>query len=138
VVSMIELTNVSQQKEEPIMEYIHQWRNLSLNYKDWLTKFFMIDKCVQGMHWGQCYILQGIKLKSFKELATQVHDMELSIAASESSLLSMQEPKRNKPEGRRFRKCALNVEGNRSLVVNYTIIKVPIRVTRKIVNTSYF
>jgi hypothetical protein len=64
--------------------------------------------------------------------------MELSIAASESSLLSMQEPKRNKPEGRRFRKCALNVEGNRSLVVNYTIIKVPIRVTRKIVNTSYF
>jgi len=79
-----------------------RWRNFSLNCRDRLTETSALDMCIQGMYWGLCYILQGIKPKSFEELVTRAHDMELSIAAAESSSLPMQEPMRNKLEGYRF------------------------------------
>ena len=42
----------------------------------------------------------------------------------------MQEPKRNKPQGNRFEKSTLKVEGKQSLVVNYAAVKIPIGVKR--------
>ncbi|KAK4385814.1 hypothetical protein Sango_2705400 [Sesamum angolense] len=36
-VSMVELTNSHQWKEEPVVDYINRWRNLSLNRKDRLS-----------------------------------------------------------------------------------------------------
>ncbi|PIN16517.1 hypothetical protein CDL12_10835 [Handroanthus impetiginosus] len=78
IVSMIELTNSRQWKDEQVTG----WRNLSLNCKDRLSKTSAIEMCVQGIHWGLRYIIQRIQLKSMKELATQAHDMELSMTSS--------------------------------------------------------
>ncbi|KAK4389554.1 hypothetical protein Sango_2292400 [Sesamum angolense] len=95
-VSMVELTNSRQWKEEPVIDYINRWRNLSLNCKDQLSEASAIEMCIQGMHWGLRYILQGILPKSFEELATRAHDMELSMMASGVEGPPVQELRRNK------------------------------------------
>ncbi|KAA0054033.1 ty3-gypsy retrotransposon protein [Cucumis melo var. makuwa] len=65
VISMMELTNTKQPKEEPGINCINRWRALSLDCKYKLTKLYVVEMCTQGMHWELYYILQGIKLRMF-------------------------------------------------------------------------
>ena len=98
VVSMIELTSSHQWKDEPEIDYIFRWRNLSLNCKEQLFESATLDMCIQRMKWGLRYILQSIKPKTFKELATRAHDMEVSMSKAGNLEPPIQEPKarRNK------------------------------------------
>ncbi|CAL2227846.1 unnamed protein product [Prunus armeniaca] len=56
-VSMMELTNTKQWKDEPIVDYINRWRSLSLDCKDRLLEISAVEMCIQGIHWGLLYIL---------------------------------------------------------------------------------
>ena len=85
IVSMIELTNTKQWENEPVVDYINRWHSLSLDCKDRLSEISVVEMCIQGMHWGLLYILQGIKPRTFEGLATRAHDIELSIASHGST-----------------------------------------------------
>ena len=119
VVSMIELAASHQWKEEPVIDYIHRWKNLNLNYKEWLSESAALDICIQGMKWGLRYILQGIKPKTFKELATRAHHMEVSMSDAGNLAPLVQEPKKDK-EKQELRKGGKIEKGEtkQSLVVN--------------------
>ncbi|KAL0451635.1 UNVERIFIED_CONTAM: hypothetical protein Slati_1141600 [Sesamum latifolium] len=86
-VSMIELANQHQGKDEPVLEYINNWINLSQNCKDTLSEISAVELCIQDMHWELCYILQAIKSKTFGELATRAHGIEMSFNCKEDEFL---------------------------------------------------
>ncbi|KAL0345550.1 UNVERIFIED_CONTAM: hypothetical protein Sradi_4386300 [Sesamum radiatum] len=86
-VSMIEPANQHQEKDEPVFDYINNWRNLSLSCKDALSKISAVELCIQGMHWELCYIIQGIKPKTFGELATRAYGIEMSFKWKEDEYL---------------------------------------------------
>ncbi|KAL0307503.1 UNVERIFIED_CONTAM: hypothetical protein Sangu_3026300, partial [Sesamum angustifolium] len=45
------------------------------------------ELCIQGMHWELCYIFQAIKSKTFGELVTRAHEIEMSFNWKEDDYL---------------------------------------------------
>ncbi|KAL0439201.1 UNVERIFIED_CONTAM: hypothetical protein Slati_2403100 [Sesamum latifolium] len=124
-ISMVELTNSRQWKKEPVIGYINRWKNLSLNCKDQLFEASAIEMCIQAMHWGLPYIVQGILPKSFEKLAIRAHDMELSMTASGVEGPPVQEFRRTreKQEIKKGGKPFLKTPSKESMVVNVAPFK---------------
>lgn len=98
IVSMTELTNTKQWKDEPVLDYISRWRSLSLECKDRLTEASVIEMCAQGMEWDLLYVLQMCKPRTFQELATKAHDMEMTIASRRGKSSSLPDSRKDKGE----------------------------------------
>ena len=80
-------------KGGPTIDYIQKWRNLSLNCKERLFETTGLDMCTQRMTWGLPYILQGIKPKTLKELATSTYGMKLRMSSLGNLAPLVQKPK---------------------------------------------
>ncbi|KAK2996611.1 hypothetical protein RJ639_025390, partial [Escallonia herrerae] len=97
-VSMIELTNTRQWKEEPVVDYINRWRSLSLDCKERPT--------------------------SFEELATRAHDMEISIANHGGNSPALPDPRKERREGKKVERSS-RMTGKESLAITTAPLKVP-------------
>ena len=85
---------------------------------------------MQGMHQGLLYILQGIKPRTFEELATRAYDMKISTANHGGQKLPIVDQHRDKKEWKKGEKPnkALIKE---SMAVTTIPIKVPVKKKRE-------
>ena len=81
-VSITELTNTKQWEDEPVLDYINCWCALSLECKDILSGASAVEMCTQCMAWDLLKVLQMSKPRTFQELATKAHDMEVTTTAA--------------------------------------------------------
>ena len=97
------MTNTKQWKDEPVFDYINHWRSLSLE-KDRSSEASAVEMYAQGMEWDLLYILQMSKPRTFQELATKAHDMEMTIANRRGKSSSSCEFKKDKDETKKSSK----------------------------------
>ena len=83
------------QNNEHVIDYVQRWRNLSLNFKNKLSESSPIEIYIKSMKWGLSYILQKVKLSTFKELVTRAHNMELSISDAINPNILIQDPNKS-------------------------------------------
>ena len=69
-----------------------------------MSKASAIEMCAQGMEWDLLYVLQMSKPRTFQELATKAHDMEITKANCRGKSSSSNEFKKDKGETKKSSK----------------------------------
>jgi len=98
IANVAELTSSGQQNDESIIDYINCWRVLSLKCKDHLFESSDVEMRAKGMDWDILFALRVNTPKTFQELTTQAHDIELITAYLGNGLTMMDQCYRHEIE----------------------------------------
>ncbi|KAA0047708.1 retrotransposon protein putative ty3-gypsy sub-class [Cucumis melo var. makuwa] len=110
--------------EKGVPHFVEIWENIGSRGNQVVGQFIqsLKENAFEDVYQGLFYILQGIKPRTFEELAPHAHDMELSIANWGTKGFLVFEVKKDKKEKKGFEKMVKsNVK--ESMVANTTSLK---------------
>lgn len=87
LITSIELNNSREQKCESMIDYIKKWRNLSIDCKEKLWKFYDWNLHIRNVLGTSLQL--SIKLKTIEDSIIRAHKMELSINTNANENISI-------------------------------------------------
>ncbi|XP_059628891.1 uncharacterized protein LOC132271510 [Cornus florida] len=123
-------TRMVDPKQTPVTEQAASENQTPVTEQYRLSEISAVEMCMRGMYWGLLYILQGIKPRTFEELAMRAHDIEISMKSHEGKSPVATVPSKDKKDWKKGDKSSKTAAKD-SMAISTTPIKISVTDDKK-------